>query len=65
MYTVQYRSKMAYLAGASNELQEQCFLLRREGLQHCPEVCDLRVRGLVALVVSVGPQVIQVDVREA
>lgn len=56
---------MAYLAGASNELQEQSFLLRREGLQHCPEVRDLRVRGLVALVVSVGPQVIQVDVREA
>ena len=55
---------LPHLAGSGDELQEERGLLLGEAAQHGPELRDLQVRGLVAVVVGVGPQVVQVDVRQ-
>ena len=54
-----------YLAGPSNKLQEQCFLLFGKALQNVPEECDLRIRTSIAMIIRVCSQIIEIDIREA
>ena len=54
-----------HLAGPSNKLQEQCFLLFGKALQNVPEVCDLRIRTSIAMIIRVCSQIIEIDIREA
>lgn len=54
-----------HLAGPSNKLQEQCFLLFRKALQNVPEECDLRIRTSIAMIIRVCSQIIEIDIREA